>query len=304
MRFISRLLCATLILCSSVYAEEFRKEQGIIHAFEKGDDYALSSEILQYIDKYPSTSETALYLHDLMNLSEIIGFEKVREELLKITEYKSDNVIGEAVRRKAYEYLSEIEFRMRYSDKNRFVEIYRPVSTWYISPLFNKYGRGDILFDFGDESRPRPDKAAKNAYVESDGYLNPGKWISGETGVVYSHALIEIPENAHLRVESDGEYILFFNGVRTADNLYGEKKRASSRLFKCNGKGTSVITIKTFVKGTLFRLTLEDSGGRPIQPVELSRDKAYGNSTITEIDDQILSELKSRTDSTDKELYL
>lgn len=303
MRYIFRLLCATLIICSSAYADEFRKEQGIISAFEKGDDYALSSEIIKFMEKNPSTPETALYLHDLLNSSDILGFEKVREELLKIAEYKSGNVIGEVVRRKAYEYLSDIEYRMRYSDKNRFVEIYRPVSKWYISTLFKRYGRGDILYDFGEESSPRPDKAVKNAYVEPDGSLNPGKWLSGETGVVYAHSLIDIPDNANLRVESDGEYILFFNGIKAAENLYGDTIRAA-RLFRCNGKGASVITIKTFVRGTSFRLTLEDQGGRPIRPVELSRENTYGNSTITEIDDHILSELKSRPDSAEKEFYL
>jgi|GEM_PF-3150374 len=303
MRVLIQTLVYILFIIVSVHAEEFTREKKIINAFESGDDFALASEVIDFTDRFQSSSESFLLLHDIYACADIVGYELVRKKLKTLTEINPRSAVEEMIRRKAVGYLSDLEYKMRINNGTSFIEKYHPVSKWNISALYKKYGRGDIVFGFSEDTRPRPDKALKNIAIDKDGYANPGKLISGEAGVVYAHAVIDLSENTNIRIESEGEYVFFVNGVKAGENIRGAKYR-SVRLFHSNEGGPSVISIKTFVNDSSFRVSIEDAMGKPLVPVELPKESVFGRSSITEINDYVLSDLYSRPESAEKDLYL
>ncbi|HEY1407233.1 MAG TPA: hypothetical protein VF857_11535, partial [Spirochaetota bacterium] len=303
MRTLACIIITISLNATSLVAQSFNREKGLFDAFSSGNEYAFSEEIISYIHKYPRSVECYLLLHDLMNCTEIVGHQKIISELEKLTSLKEQQPIDAMIKRRAVDYLSLIKYHTRKGEGKIFAETYYPIMRWTLSKVFHRYGRGDLIFPYPDDLQPAFEQSQKSVSADLQGFIIPSQWSVKSDGVIYSHAVLDIPKESVVRIESKGEYLLFVNGAKVIQNIRGDHFR-TTRLLRNSERGICVLSIKSFVSGEGIRVTLEDTQGMPIVPQYSSSMQMKERITFDEIDDYPLSELKSRAESPEKKFFL
>ena len=117
---------------SLAFSEGTSSRQRIFDAFMKGDDAAFASEVAAYIDQLPYSPETHFYLRDLYNTARVSGAEEALRTMNALEKKLSERKDAASVtlRRRAADFIGELEFTYREANGRRFASEYHPVTRW------------------------------------------------------------------------------------------------------------------------------------------------------------------------------
>jgi hypothetical protein len=287
-----------------LYAGTFDREKEMFNAFSSGDELCLMNETTTFIRSDSGSVRSFLFLKDVANLTSITGYTSELKELLtSILAGEGATPIARCGQRRAAEILSMHERRTRGGNAAYFQNRFKPVMKWSLSTVFFKYGRGDILYRFPEETARSHDIEERHVSGDYLGIVNLWKMTGDKKGIVYLNTVLSFDRVVRIRVESQDEYVLFISGKKICENIRGMKFR-NSRLFETSGKGIVRITVKSFVNNGGIRISVEDKEGRPIDP-KYSEKSAMLDDEIyaVESDDYPYLEAAAIPDNTERNFY-
>lgn len=307
-------IAAVLILIlfhSLAFSEGTSSRQRIFDAFMKGDDAAFASEIAAYIDQHPFSPETHFYLRDLYNTARVSGCDGALRTMVALENKLSQkqDPASAQLRRRAADFIGELEFTYRKGNGRRFASEYHPVTRWNFSKPTMRFGKADmdrVWEQEIDQTAFHFSGSKQTSVLERTGTVYPERFLYPAKGIVFASALISAKGGIIVRVESNREYVLCVNGRRVIENKAGGVCR-NSRSVSVSSADAALLVLKLSLSDdAYFRVTVTDGEFNPVSPAYV-KTVPSSPGMVREIEEAPYDELRTafeKSKSADAALHL
>ncbi len=245
-------------------------ETAIRSCFSRGDYNGLAVALESMITEHPLEPLSVLHYGTLFRMKELIGpgrVEKTARGIIDSIRNKKDDNARSCLLQLDCE-LEKMLYRINSGQGKAITGILKPVRKWMLYGPYRRYGTADMDYQFQPEvlSSGREVSPQKRITITaSDGWLDPGKYIFPDHGIVYASVSFRIRIPVKLRIYSGSSYKVFINGRETARNvLQSRRNRRVLRVRACRG-----ITVMVKMSGSPFeklRMLVTDEHNTIIEP--------------------------------------
>jgi len=262
-------------------------ERAALQRFRDGDYLAQAKELEALLTGNPTGAHAILHYPDFFRIAEHLGAERILNAAGRIREaIRSSN--NEHVGACMLHFNCELErllYRIDAERAKKLTDELMPIRTWTLFGPYRKYGPGDLDYPFqpevvSAEGGIHPQKRIRVG--ESDGWLDPGKYLFPGRGVVYAKVSFKKGNSLTMRIFSGSRYAVFINGRPVLRN--DETCRRAMRVITATGCRGITVMIKLY--GSPFekmRLLVTDEHDRPVSP-NIEQDASFaGECDVKEV---------------------
>ncbi len=239
-------------------------EEAVITCFSRGDYKALAAALEAMITEHPLDPVAVLHYNMLFGMAELFGPETIEKTAFVVTEKlrnSSDTAAGLCLL-KIKCGLEKMLYRAKGVRGAQITNELKPVRKWTLYGPYHRYGGADMDIQFKPEllSSGRDISPQKRiTIIESDGWLDPGKYIFPERGVVYASVSLKTSKPVKIRLYSDSSYKVFINGRESGRNIL--RGRRNVRVFRVSNSRTITVMVKIIGSpfGKMRMLVTDDS---------------------------------------------
>jgi hypothetical protein len=306
MKFINTIIAAAafLLMAPSVPAAPVtgaeEREKAVLQCLYGGDYPRLADELEGLISGHPVDPIASLYYRDLFRMADTFGAartaktaEKIREAIVR----SGDSHAGACLLRLDCDR-ERLLYRFDAARAKKITDDLNPVRLWTLYGPYRRYGAGDFDYPFQPEviaasGEIYPQKRIR--ITEFDGWLDPGKYLYPDNGVVYAKVSFRSRGPLKIRIYTRALYTIFINGSPAARNTEGSRRNVRILLAK-SARGISVM-VKLY--GNPFekmRMLVTDEHDAVVSPEIVMDTSFYGECDVTELLDYPFEALSAGSD--------
>jgi hypothetical protein len=260
-------------------ADIFRYEDKIMKNFYNGDYFMLYNSIETLLFRYPVHPLSVLHYRDLSRLTDIYGASRVENTLKKLIGKMGAGKVDNLCRLQLLVELEKLLYLSKQKSAERVTRKIRPVRVWRLSGPYNRYGKGDLKYQFTPEiiSDARGlKKSVKEVFVKNPaGYLKTSRYLYPFYGIIYAFTSFHTTKPVIVRIYSKERYSVFVNGKKVITNR-GENYR-NLQLLKLSGTEKFTIMLKLeSSNNSRFRMIITDENNIPMK-LTFKNDVQYMN---------------------------
>ncbi len=249
-------------------------EDAVVTSFSRGDYKALADSLESMITEHPLEPISVLHYGTLVRMAELFGPGLIEKTAFTVKE-KLRNSSGDDAGSCLVKLNCELE-RMLYRTKGArgalITDELKPVRKWTLYGPYHGYGAADIDFQFQPEllaSNREISPQKRVTITESDGWLDPGKYLFPDHGVAYALVSFRTRRPVRIRLYCNSSYKVFINGRDVIRNVY--HGRRNMRMIRVRSRRDITVTVKMI--GSTFermRMLVTDEHNEIIEPEILS----------------------------------
>jgi len=230
--FISTIIFILIVVSSAIHAvasEIEVHEDAILTSFGCGDYVRLEEDLENMLTEHPLDPVAALHFDTLFHMADVFGPARIEKAALRIKE-AAVNSRDEAAGARLLQLqcgLERLFYRFDSARAKKITDELKPVRTWTLYGPYRRHGAGDLERPFQPEiiSAGRDMSAQKKIRIaDYDGWLDPGKYLFPDYGVVYAAVSFNAKAPVKIRIYSRSIYKAFINGREAVRNVRGRER--------------------------------------------------------------------------------
>lgn len=245
-------------------------EDAVMAAYGRGDYKALADSLGSMITEHPVNPVSVIHYGRLFTMAEFLGPGPVEGIAAKVREKLGASKGDDAALclLKLMVVLEQVLYRARGATGARMTDELKPVRKWTLYGPYHRYGAADIDHRFQPElmaSERGISPQKRIALTESDGWLDPGKYLFQGSGIAYATVSFKTQKPVKVRLYSGGSYKIFINGREAVRNLYRERR--NMRVLWIRSGRNVTVTVK--MAGSPFervRMLVTDDHNAIVEP--------------------------------------
>jgi hypothetical protein len=283
---LSLILTIVIIASSGIQAvasEIEAHEDAVIKTFACGDYVRLEEALEKMLTEHPLDPVAALHYDALFQMSDLFGHERIEEAALRIKEAagKSRDAHAGARLLQLQCGMERLLYRFDSARAKKITDELKPVRIWTLFGPYRRHGAGDLEYPFEPEliSSGRDMPAQKRIRVaDYAGWLDPGKYLFPDNGVVYAAASFNVGAPVKIRIYSRSVYKAFINGREAVRNDQGRER--NMRIIRVsNARGVTLLLKLTGAPFEKIRIVITDEKDSVLEPDILS-DASFADECV------------------------
>ena len=275
------ILAVFIIAFSNIQAvasEIEAHEDAVIKCFGDGDYIRLEEALEKMLAEHPLDPVAALHYDTLFQMADLFGPGRIEKAALRVKEAadKSRDAHAGARLLQLRCGLEHLLYRFDSARAKQITDELKPIRMWTLSGPYRRHGAGDLEYPFQPEiiSAGRDMPAQKRIRVaDYDGWLDPGKYLFPDYGVVYAAVSFNAKAPVKIRIYSRSVYKAFINGREAVRNVQGRER--NMRIIRVRNARSVTLLLK--LMGAPFekiRILITDEKDAIVEP-EILADASF-----------------------------